>query len=137
MSSGSQSVGTSMFSVTAGSAVVLLLVAAVELPQLLLSDASCSAWLAGAAGARWLCWLCALAARRRPLEQVLRDAALEVLHGRRSSHANNPWVLERLTGRQPVARVHSEHAVNEVLRQVRHTRPWLVRRAGKLHEMQK
>lgn len=43
MSSGSQSVGTSMFSVTAGSAVVLLLVAAVELPQLLLSDASCSA----------------------------------------------------------------------------------------------
>lgn len=126
MSSGCPGVGDSKCDCRfPSSAIVLLLVAAVELPQLLLSDTPRSAWLARATGARWLCWLRALAARRCPLEQVLRNAAMQVLHGRRGSHANNPGVLERLAGRQPLTRVHSEHTVNEVLCQVGHTRPWL------------
>lgn len=108
-----------------GSAIVLLLVAAVELAELLLPGPPCLAGLGGTAGARGLGRLGAVAARRRPLQEVLGDGALQVLHGRRSGHADDPRVLEGLSSCQPLTWVHRQHTVNEVLCQVGHTWPGL------------
>lgn len=107
------------------SAVVLLLVAAVQLAQLLLSHPPGFVGLGGAAGARGLGRLGAVAARRRPLQEVLGDAALQVLHGGRGGHADHPGVLEGLARREPLAGVHRQDALHEVLGQVGHAGPRL------------
>lgn len=62
--------------VQAGSAVVLLLIATVQLTQLLLSHPSGFVGFGGTAGASGLGRLGAVAARGRPLKEVLRDTAL-------------------------------------------------------------
>lgn len=66
-----------------------------------------------------------MAARGRPLTEVLGDAALQVLHGGGGSHADDPRVFESLPGCQTLTGVHSQHTVNEVLRQVGYAGPWL------------
>ena len=109
------------------SSVVLLLVAAVELPELLLAGAPGLVGLGGAAGARGLGRLGAVAARRGSLQQVLGDGALQVLHGGAGRHAHHPGVLEGLAGGQPLAGVHRQHALHKVLGQVGHAGPRLQR----------
>lgn len=80
------------------SAVVLLLVPPVQLTQLLLAHPPGFVGLCGAAGACGLSRLGAVATRGRPLQEVLGDAALQVLHGRGGGHADDPGVLEGLAG---------------------------------------
>lgn len=110
------------------SAVVLLLIATVQLAQLLLSHPPGLVGFGRAAGARGLGRLGAVAARRRTLQEVLRNTALEVFHGRGGRHADDPRVLEGLAGRQPLAGVHRQNALHKVFGQVGHARPRLERR---------
>lgn len=107
------------------SAVVLLLIATVELAQLLLAHPPGFVGLGGAAGARGLGRLGTVAARRCPLEEVLRDAALQVLHGRRRRHADDPGMLEGLASRQTLAGLHRQDPLHKVFGQVGHTGPRL------------
>lgn len=90
------------------SASVLLLVAQVELSQLPFPNPPRLVGFGGAAGAGGLCGLGALAAGRRPLEKVLRDGTVQVLHGGRGCHADHPRVLQGLKGCHPVTGVHRE-----------------------------
>lgn len=90
------------------SASVLLLVAQVELSQLPFPNPPWFVGFGGAAGTGGLCGLGALAAGRRPLEKVLRDGTVQVLHGGRGCHADHPRVLQGLKGCHPVAGVHRE-----------------------------
>lgn len=107
------------------STVVLLLISTVQLPQLLLSHPSSLVGFGGAAGASGLGRLGAVAAGGRPLQEVLGYTALEVLHGRRRSHADDPGMLEGLAGRESLAGVHRQNPFHEVLGQVGHAGPWL------------
>lgn len=107
------------------SAIVLLLVAPVQLAQLLLPKPSSLVGLGGAAGAGGLGRLGAVAARRRPLEEVLGDATLQVLHGGRRGHADDPRVLQGLSGGQPLAGVHRQDPLHKILGQVGHAGPRL------------
>ena len=108
-----------------GSAIVLLLVAAAEFPELLFAGPPGLVGPGGAAGAGGLGRLGAVAARRRPLQEVLGDGALQVFHGGRGGHADHPGVLQRLAGRQTLAGVHRQHPLDEVLGQVGHAGPGL------------
>lgn len=108
-----------------GSAIILLLIAQVELPQFTLPN---TAGLVGARGAAGTCGLGrfgALATRRSTLEEILGDGSMQILHGRRGCHAYYPWVSQGLQCSHPCSRVHCQQAVNEVLGQVRYTRPGL------------
>lgn len=66
-----------------------------------------------------------MAARRRPLEEVLRYAALQVLHGGGRGHANDPRVLQGLSGCEPLAGVHRQDPLDKILGQVGHAGPRL------------
>lgn len=116
------------------SARVLLLVAQVELPQLPLPHTPRLVGLGGAAGAGGLSRLGALAAGGRPLEKVLGDGTVQVLHGGGGCHADHPRVLQGLQGRHPVAGVHRQQAVDEILGQVGHARPGLKHKRGGWNE---
>lgn len=107
--------------------VVLLLIAPVQFPQLLLPNSPSFVGFGGAAGASRLGRLGAVAARRRPLEEVLRYATLQVLHGGGRGHANDPRVLQGLSGCKPLAGVHRQDPLNKILGQVGHAGPWLHR----------
>lgn len=109
------------------SAVVLLLIAQVQLAQLPLSHPPSFVGLGGAAGARGLGGFGAVAARGRPLQEVLGDAALQVLHGGRRRHADDPGVFEGLTSCETLAGVHGENPLHKVFGQVRDTGPRLER----------
>lgn len=82
-----------------GSAVVLLLITAVELAELFLSSTPRLVGFGRTAGTCRLGRLSAMATRGRPLQEVLRYGALQVLHGGGGSHAHNPGVFEGLAGR--------------------------------------
>lgn len=112
------------------SAGVLLLVAQVELSQLPFPNPPRLVGLGGAAGARGLRGLGALAAGRCPLEKVLGDGTVQVLHGGRGCHADHPGVLQGLKGRHPVTGVHREQAIDEILGQVGHAGPGLKHKRG-------
>ena len=112
------------------SAHVLLLVAQVELSQLPLPHPPRLVGFGGAAGAGGLRRLGALAAGRCPLEQVLRDGTVQVLHGGRGCHADHPRVLQGLKGCHPVTGVHCEQTIDEILGQVGHTGPGLKHKGG-------
>lgn len=88
------------------SAIVLLLIAPVQLSQLLLSHPPSLVGFGWAAGACGLGWLGAVAAWGRTLQEVLRYATLQVLHGRRGCHADDPGVLEGLTGVKSLTGIH-------------------------------
>lgn len=112
------------------SARVLLLVAQVELSQLPFPNPARLVGLGGAAGARGLRRLGALAAGGGSLEKVLGDGTVQVLHGGGGRHADHPGVLQGLKGCHPVAGVHREQAVDEVLGQVGHAGPGLKHKRG-------
>lgn len=112
------------------SAGVLLLVAQVELSQLPFPNPPRLVGLGGAAGARGLGGFGALAAGRCPLEKVLGDGAVQVLHGGGGCHADHPGVLQGLEGGHPVAGVHRQQAIDEILGQVGHAGPGLKHKRG-------
>lgn len=66
-----------------------------------------------------------MATRRRPLQEVLGDAALQVLHGRGGRHADDPGVLEGLAGRETLAGLHRQDPLHKVFGQVGHAGPRL------------
>lgn len=109
------------------SAIVLLLIAPVQLSQLLLSHPPSLVGFGWAAGARGLGWLGAVAAWGRTLQEVVRYATLQVLHGRRGCHADDPGVLEGLTGGKSLTGIHCQNTLYKVFGKVGHTGPWLQR----------